>query len=65
MNKLTRQEAQDTIMEAYRLKGLYRGSRLGQAIWWCYGEISNLPEEIKEKLSMYGIKPRVIDDNNR
>lgn len=23
------------------------------------------PEEIKEKLSMYGIKPRVIDDNNR
>lgn len=22
------------------------------------------PEEIKEKLSMFGIKPRVIDDNN-
>ena len=50
MQKLTRQEAQEVIQEAYRLKGLYRGARLGQTIWWCYGEISNLPEEIKEKL---------------
>lgn len=36
MNKLTQQEAQLVLQEAYRLKAQYvdSKSRLGQSIWW-------------------------------
>ena len=34
MNKLTQQEAQLVLQEAYRLKAECAGTRMGQSIWW-------------------------------
>lgn len=53
MQKLTRQEAREILLEAQRLKKLYSDCkpRLGQVIWWCCGGHSNLSDDLKDKLS--------------
>lgn len=51
MNKLSRKEASQVIIEARRLQVLHTPySRMGQSIWWCSTKQSTLPEELQEKL---------------
>mgnify|MGYP006056231995 CR=1 FL=1 len=54
MGKLTRQEAREILLEAQRLKKLYKDGkpRFGQAIWWCCSGHSNLSDDLKDKLSI-------------
>ena len=55
MQKLTRQEAREILLEAQRLKKLYSDCRprLGQAIWWCAGNESQLSLELRLKLGEF------------
>jgi len=55
MDKLTRYEASRILLEARRLEALYKASkaRLGQAIWWCAGDESQLEVELSLKLGVF------------